>query len=80
VSTVTQPLVAPRSSALTLARDYAELTKLRVTTLIIVTAWCGYYFGALKSGVSSLSWGLLHALLLFWGSAWFRVGPRRSTK
>jgi protoheme IX farnesyltransferase len=28
-----------------------------------MTAWCGYYFGALKSGVSSLSWGLFHALL-----------------
>ena len=48
---------------MTLARDYAELTKLRVTTLIIMTAWCGYYFGVLKSGVSSLSWGLFHALL-----------------
>ena len=63
MSTATQPLVAARSGALTLARDYAELTKLRVTTLIIMTAWCGYYFGALKSGVSSLSWGLFHALL-----------------
>ena len=39
------------SGALTLVRDYAELTKLRVTTLIIMTAWCGYYFGALKSGI-----------------------------
>lgn len=63
MSTATQPLVVARSGALTLARDYAELTKLRVTTLIIMTAWCGYYFGALKSGVSSLSWGLFHALL-----------------
>ena len=63
MSTVTQPLAVPRSTALTLARDYAELTKMRVTTLIVMTAWCGYYFGALKSGVSSVSWGLLHALL-----------------
>lgn len=47
----------------TLLRDYAELTKLRVTTLIVMTAWCGFYFGALKSGVPSLSWTLLHALL-----------------
>jgi protoheme IX farnesyltransferase len=46
-----------------LLRDYAALTKLRVTTLIIMTAWCGFYFGALKNGVSSLSWSLLHALL-----------------
>jgi protoheme IX farnesyltransferase len=63
MSTVTQPLAVPRNGALTLARDYAELIKLRVTTLIVMTAWCGYYFGALKSGVSSASWGLLHALL-----------------
>ena len=52
-----------RSRMQTLLRDYAELTKLRVTTLIVMTAWCGYYFGAVKSGVSSLSWSLLHALL-----------------
>lgn len=62
MSTAIQPLAVPRSSFLTLARDYAELIKLRVTTLIIMTAWCGYYFGALKSGVSSLSWNLFHAL------------------
>jgi protoheme IX farnesyltransferase len=48
---------------MSLLRDYAELTKMRVTTLIVMTAWCGYYFGAIKSGVSSVSWGLLHALL-----------------
>lgn len=46
-----------------LLRDYAELTKLRVTTLIIVTAWCGYYFGAQRSGTGWFSWGLFHALL-----------------
>jgi protoheme IX farnesyltransferase len=38
------------------------LTKLRVTTLIIMTAWCGYFFGAHKAGLSWLSFGLLHAL------------------
>lgn len=63
MSTASQPLVLPRNSLRALARDYAELTKLRVTTLIVMTAWCGYYFGALKSGVSSLSWGLVHALV-----------------
>jgi protoheme IX farnesyltransferase len=61
MSTATQPLALPRGP-LSLARDYAELTKLRVTSLVVMTAWCGYYFGALQSGVSSLSWGLLHAL------------------
>ncbi|MFY9561068.1 MAG: heme o synthase [Terriglobales bacterium] len=44
-------------------RDYAELTKARITTLIVVTAWSGYFFGAHKSGTSALSVGLLHALL-----------------
>jgi heme o synthase len=63
MSTAIQPLVIPRNGVLTLAQDYAELIKLRVTTLIIMTAWCGYYFGAAKSGSSSLSWGLFHALV-----------------
>ncbi len=63
MSTAIQPLVVPSRGLMALARDYAELTKLRVTTLIVMTAWCGYYFGALKSGVSSLSWGLFHTLL-----------------
>src|SRR5207244_9866151 len=63
MSTATQVLVVPRNSVLTRARDYAELTKMRVTTLIVMTAWCGYYFGALKSGVSSLSWGLFNSLI-----------------
>ena len=47
----------------TLLRDYAELTKARITTLIVLTAWCGYFFGAHHAGVSSWSFGLLHALL-----------------
>jgi protoheme IX farnesyltransferase len=46
-----------------LVRDYAELTKARITTLIVLTAWCGYFFGAHRSGISSWSFGLLHALL-----------------
>jgi heme o synthase len=63
VSTATQPFIVPRSGALALLQDYAELFKLRVTSLIVMTAWCGYYLGSVKSGVSSLQWGLLHALL-----------------
>jgi heme o synthase len=63
MSAITQPLVLFRKQATSLLRDYAELIKLRVTTLIVMTAWCGYFFGAQKAGVSSLSWGLFHALL-----------------
>ncbi len=60
---MTQPMTAVlRRQAGSLLRDYAELMKARVTTLIVMTAWCGYYFGAEKSGVSSFSWGLFHAL------------------
>jgi heme o synthase len=63
MSTMTQPTAAVlRRHASFLLRDYAELMKTRVTTLIVMTAWCGYYFGAQKSGASSLSWGLFHAL------------------
>ncbi len=57
-----------------LLRDYAELTKARITTLIVLTAWCGYFFGAHRMGVSPWSLGLFHALL---GVHWFRVEPRR---
>jgi heme o synthase len=46
-----------------LLRDYAELTKARITTLIVLTAWCGYFFGAHRMGASAWSLGLLHALL-----------------
>ena len=43
--------------------DYLELFKVRVTSLIVMTAWAGYYMGAAKSGVPSTSWRLLYALL-----------------
>ncbi len=61
MSIASQPLVLARGR-LDVVRDYAELTKLRVTSLVVMTAACGYYFGAAQSGVSSLSWGLFHAL------------------
>src|SRR5215468_530646 len=44
--------------------DYAQFFKVRVTSLIVMTAWAGYYMGAARSGVTSLSWTLLNAL---WG-------------
>ena len=62
MSSISQPIVVERG-AMSLLRDYSELMKARVTTLIVMTAWCGYYFGAARSGVSSLSWTLLHALV-----------------
>jgi protoheme IX farnesyltransferase len=47
---------------LDLLRDYAQLTKIRVTTLVVVTAWCGFFFGEHKSGVPVLTVKLLWAL------------------
>jgi protoheme IX farnesyltransferase len=44
--------------------DYAQLFKFRVTSLIVITAWAGFYMAAAKSGIPSLSWTLLNAL---WG-------------
>jgi protoheme IX farnesyltransferase len=43
--------------------DYFQLFKVRVTSLVVMTAWAGYYMGAAKSGVSSLTWTLLNALV-----------------
>jgi len=63
MSSASQPLAVPRVGIAGLAHDYSVLIKARVTTLIVMTAWAGAYFAAAKSGVSSLSWTLLHALI-----------------
>jgi protoheme IX farnesyltransferase len=54
------PVVLKKNSLL---GDYLQLFKVRVTTLIVVTAWTGVYMGAAKSGVSSVTWTLLNALV-----------------
>ena len=45
-----------------LLADYAELFKVRVTTMIVITGGAGFYLASLKSGISSFNPGLLHAL------------------
>jgi heme o synthase len=60
-TTVASPSAIKKYSIL---GDYAQLFKVRVTTLIVVTAWTGCYMASSKSNVSSLSWTLLNAL---WG-------------
>ena len=60
----TQDSAAPGSAVkASLLSDYTQLMKLRVTSLVVATAWCGYFMGAAKSGVSSFSWTMLHTLL-----------------
>lgn len=63
MSSISQPLAIPRSRFSSLMRDYSELIKLRVTLLIVMTAWTGVYFAAYKSGVSHLGWVLINALV-----------------
>ncbi len=63
MSSASQPLAVPRAGLAALAGDYATLTKARVTTLIVMTAWAGAFFAAEKSGTSLVSWALLHALV-----------------
>jgi protoheme IX farnesyltransferase len=54
------PMVLKKTGLLS---DYLQLFKVRVTSLIVMTAWAGYYMGAARSGISSLRWSLLHALV-----------------
>jgi protoheme IX farnesyltransferase len=63
MSSISTTLVTSRGSFTLLLRDYFELVKARITTLIMMTTWCGYYLGASKAGVSPVSWTLLHSLL-----------------
>lgn len=58
------PLHAPRAGATaSLLTDYLELFKLRVTSLVVMTAWAGFYLGSIRSGVTSVQPVLLEALL-----------------
>ncbi len=50
-------------SARQMLRDYSELIKARVTTLVVVTSACGFFLGAHKGGFSALSWQMLAALV-----------------
>jgi len=66
MTTIPQPM--PRAATLGwrvlgLLRDYSELVKARVTSLVMMSAACGFYLASVKSDVSSLSWGLFHAVL-----------------
>jgi heme o synthase len=43
--------------------DYQELFKVRVTSMVVITAWAGFYLGSMRSGITSMHWGLFQALL-----------------
>jgi protoheme IX farnesyltransferase len=43
--------------------DYQEIFKVRVTSEIMLTAWAGFYLGSMRSGITSMQWGLVQSLL-----------------
>lgn len=45
-----------------LLSDYKELFKVRVTSMVVLTAWAGFYLGSLQSNIPTLHLGLLEAL------------------
>ncbi|MGC8548643.1 MAG: heme o synthase [Acidobacteriaceae bacterium] len=47
----------------TLLNDYIELFKVRVTALVVMTAWAGFYLGSMRSGISSIQPVLLEFLI-----------------
>src|SRR5580692_7711876 len=47
----------------TLIHDFRELFKVRVTGMVLVTGWAGFYLGSMQSGISTLQRGLLDTLL-----------------
>ncbi|HEY1896972.1 MAG TPA: heme o synthase [Terracidiphilus sp.] len=58
----TFPVPRPGSTA-TLIHDCRELFKVRVTGMVVVTGWAGFYLGSMQSGISSLQRGLLDTLV-----------------
>lgn len=65
--TIPNPELQPKSPAVlkrySRVGDYATLLKMRVTSLVVMTAWTGYYLGARRGLIPEFSWQLLCALL-----------------
>jgi protoheme IX farnesyltransferase len=58
----TQPLAVPAATAPGLLADYAELFKVRVSTMVLITSAAGFYLGSLRSGISPFNVGMVKAL------------------
>ena len=61
-SATTDHVLAQAKATPTLLADYATLFKLRVSTMVIITAGAGFYLGSLRSGISPFHAGLIQAL------------------
>ncbi|MFC5863088.1 heme o synthase [Acidicapsa dinghuensis] len=53
---------APGATA-TFIGDLRELFKFKVTAMVLITTWAGFYLGSLDSGISSIQRGLLNTLI-----------------
>ncbi|MDE3061463.1 MAG: heme o synthase [Acidobacteriota bacterium] len=73
----------PPGVTATLLHDFRELFKVRVTGLVLVTGWAGFYLGSMQSGISTLQRGLLDTLfgigLVSAGSGALNQALERST-
>lgn len=56
------PILEPKRKSSRIG-DYAILLKLRVTSLVVMTAWTGFYLGAQRNQDPTFSWKLICALL-----------------
>jgi heme o synthase len=61
-SATTDQVLAPAKSHSLLA-DYAALFKLRISTMVIITAGAGFYLGCLRSGISPFQLDGIQALI-----------------
>ena len=53
----------PAGSTATLIGDLRELFKFKVTAMVLVTTWAGFYLGSMQSGISSAQRGLVETLV-----------------
>jgi protoheme IX farnesyltransferase len=53
---------APGATA-TLIGDLRELFKVKVTLMVLITTWAGFYLGSMRSGITSVQRGLLETLV-----------------
>ncbi len=58
-----QSVAVPHQARHSRLADYQELFKVRVTSMVVITAWAGFYLGSMRSGITSMHWGLLQSLL-----------------
>jgi protoheme IX farnesyltransferase len=62
-TSVRSPLAVPQpGSTAQLIADCRELFKVRVTGMVVITSWAGFYLGSMQSGISSLQRGLIDTL------------------